>query len=63
MAGVSSALIGQDIGVAGLTGLDVDALEISDYVYEALLDSEDLTVTLVSSVSCTICICSCSCSS
>uniref|UniRef100_UPI0031E20D77 thiocillin/thiostrepton family thiazolyl peptide n=1 Tax=Streptomyces hawaiiensis TaxID=67305 RepID=UPI0031E20D77 len=60
---MSSALIGQDIGVAGLTGLDVDALEISDYVYEALLDSEDLTVTLVSSVSCTICICSCSCSS
>ncbi|MGA5135815.1 thiocillin/thiostrepton family thiazolyl peptide [Streptomyces azureus] len=60
---MSNASIGQDIGVEGLTGLDVDALEISDYMDEALLDSEDLTVTLVSSVSCTTCICSCSCSS
>ncbi|MGK5691516.1 thiocillin/thiostrepton family thiazolyl peptide [Streptomyces sp. URMC 128] len=60
---MSHASIGQDIGVEGLTGLDVDALEISDYMDETLLDSEDLTVTLVSSVSCTTCICSCSCNS
>ncbi|MEU6176544.1 thiocillin/thiostrepton family thiazolyl peptide [Streptomyces coeruleorubidus] len=60
---MSHASISQDIGVEGLTGLDVDGLEISDYMDETLLDSEDLTVTLVSSFSCTTCICSCSCSS
>nr|P0C8P8.2 RecName: Full=Thiostrepton; AltName: Full=Alaninamide; AltName: Full=Bryamycin; AltName: Full=Gargon; AltName: Full=Thiactin; Flags: Precursor [Streptomyces azureus]ACR15111.1 thiostrepton prepropeptide [Streptomyces azureus] len=60
---MSNASIGQEIGVEGLTGLDVDALEISDYVDETLLDGEDLTVTMIASASCTTCICTCSCSS
>ncbi|MCH0541427.1 thiocillin/thiostrepton family thiazolyl peptide [Streptomyces sp. MUM 203J] len=51
------------VGVEDLTGLDVDALEISDYMDETLLDGDDLTVTMVSSASCTTCICTCSCSS
>ncbi|GLF96706.1 thiocillin/thiostrepton family thiazolyl peptide [Streptomyces yaizuensis] len=57
------AAVGQEVGVVGLTGLDVDALEITDYVDETLLDGEDLTVTMISSASCTTCICTCSCSS
>ncbi|BAU84772.1 thiocillin/thiostrepton family thiazolyl peptide [Streptomyces laurentii] len=52
-----------EIGVEGLTGLDVDTLEISDYMDETLLDGEDLTVTMIASASCTTCICTCSCSS
>lgn len=61
--GMSDLAVDQNIGVEGLTGLDVDALEISDYMDETLLDSEDLTVTMVASASCTTCICTCSCSS
>lgn len=61
MSNVTS--VGQEVGVEGLTGLDVDALEISDYMDETLLDGEDLTVTMVASASCTTCICTCSCSS
>ncbi|MCG3039546.1 thiocillin/thiostrepton family thiazolyl peptide [Streptomyces fenghuangensis] len=60
---MSDLAVDQNIGVEGLTGLDVDALEISDYMDETLLDSEDLTVTMVASASCTTCICTCSCSS
>ncbi|MEU8680754.1 thiocillin/thiostrepton family thiazolyl peptide [Streptomyces sp. NPDC048611] len=45
-----------------LTGLDAGAPEISEYLDETLLDSEDLAVTSVGSVSCTTCGCSCSCS-
>jgi thiazolylpeptide-type bacteriocin precursor len=52
-----------DLGVMGLTGLDTDTLEISDYLDETLLDEHDLTVTMASSASCTTCICTCSCSS
>ncbi|MEU7430465.1 thiocillin/thiostrepton family thiazolyl peptide [Streptomyces sioyaensis] len=59
----TAAIVGQEIGVEGLTGLDVDALEISEYMDETLLDGEDLSVTMVSSASCTTCICTCSCSS
>ncbi len=51
------------IGVDGLTGLDVDTLEISDYLDETLLDTHDLSETMISSASCTTCICTCSCSS
>lgn len=55
--------IKQDIGVMGLTGLDTDTLEIGDYLDETLLDTHDLTETMVASASCTTCICTCSCSS
>ncbi|GAT69290.1 thiocillin/thiostrepton family thiazolyl peptide [Planomonospora sp. ID91781] len=58
-----STATSQSIGVESLTGLDVDMLEISDYIDETLLDTADLTVTMVSSASCTTCICTCSCSS
>ncbi|WBB77310.1 thiocillin/thiostrepton family thiazolyl peptide [Micromonospora sp. WMMD882] len=52
-----------ELGVEELTGLDIDTLEISDYLDESMLDTHDLTETLVASSSCTTCICTCSCSS
>ncbi|MFG3435602.1 thiocillin/thiostrepton family thiazolyl peptide [Nonomuraea sp. NPDC047897] len=52
-----------EVGVVGLTGLDIDTLEISDYIDESLLDAHDLTETMAASSSCTTCICTCSCSS
>ncbi|ASO20668.1 Thiostrepton precursor [Actinoalloteichus hoggarensis] len=52
-----------DVGIEGLTGLDVDTLEIGDYLDETVLDTTDLTETMTSSSSCTTCICTCSCSS
>ena len=51
------------VGVEGLTGLDVDTLEIGDYLDETVLDTTDLSETMTSSSSCTTCICTCSCSS
>ncbi|MDF3292239.1 thiocillin/thiostrepton family thiazolyl peptide [Streptomyces silvisoli] len=57
------AEIHADLGVMGLTGLDTDTLEISDYLDESLLDEHDLTHTMAISASCTTCICTCSCSS
>lgn len=59
----TSTEIGKEIGVVGLTGLDIDTLEISDYIDETLLDAHDLTETMAASSSCTTCICTCSCSS
>ncbi|PYC67624.1 thiocillin/thiostrepton family thiazolyl peptide [Micromonospora arborensis] len=46
-----------------MTGLDIDTLEISDYLDESMLDTHDLTETMIASASCTTCICTCSCSS
>jgi thiazolylpeptide-type bacteriocin precursor len=59
----SSIEITQEVGVVGLTGLDIDTLEIGDYIDETLLDAHDLTETMAASSSCTTCICTCSCSS